>query len=226
MPRLPKNLLRRPKSAGQTIYDLVFAPLRMLLPDEVAERFGLSSLRTERMAVVLQNLNGRCLDVGAHDNELLRTYGELSGELGIAPAAAGASVGVDVVDWGADTQLIPDSAHLPFDDGAFDCVAFIACLNHIPERADAIIEARRVMHDDGRLLITMISRFVGGISHRLRWWGEHSHRDVHVDELLGMNEAEIMALAKGGGFELERTVSFYYGMNKLHIFKPRHAGGA
>jgi len=226
MSRLPKNLLRRPKSAGQTIYDLALAPVRMLLPDEIAERLGLSSLRTERMAVVLQNLNGRCLDVGAHDNELLRTYGEMSGELGIDEATASSSVGVDVVDWGADTQLIPDSAHLPFDDDAFDCVAFIACINHIPERSDAIIEARRVMHNDGRLLITMISRFVGAISHRLRWWGEHSHRNVHEDELMGMNEAEIMALAKGGGFELERTVSFYYGMNKLHIFKPRDAGGA
>ena len=50
---------------AQTTYDLVFAPLRMLLPDEVSERFGLSSLRTERMAVALQYLNGRCLDVGA-----------------------------------------------------------------------------------------------------------------------------------------------------------------
>ena len=226
MSRLPKYLLRRPKSAGQTIYDLALAPLRMLLPDEEAERFGLSSLRTERMAVVLQNLKGRCLDVGAHDNELLRTYGEMSGELGIDASAAGQSVGVDVVDWGADTQLIQDSAHLPFDDSTFDCVAFIACLNHIPERAEDIVEARRILGDDGRLLITMLSRFVGGISHRLRWWGEHSHRDVHVDELMGMNEAEIMELANGGGFELERTVSFYYGMNKLHIFKPRDAGGA
>ena len=204
----------------QTLYDLVFAPLRMLLPDEVAEKFGLSSLRTERMSVVLQYLFGRCLDIGAHDNELLRTYGELAEERGMDPAAARQSVGVDVVDWGSGTVLIPGSANLPFADGEFDCVAFVACINHIPERTQAIDEARRVLNNDGRLLITMISRFVGAISHRLRWWGEHSHREVHEDELLGMNEAEIVELAAGGGFELERTVSFFYGMNKLHIFRP------
>jgi hypothetical protein len=116
------------------VYDFVFAPLRMaLVPDAVAEKMGLTSLRGERFAAVLPVLRGKVLDIGAGDNVLVRLYRQREGD---APAAR-ESVGVDVVDWGAGCVIIESSARLPFPDESFDCVTFIACINHIPERQAA-----------------------------------------------------------------------------------------
>lgn len=209
------RLLKRPKSALQALADTIFFPIRVLVPDPVSERFGISSLRTERMASVLREIDGRCLDVGAHDNLLLNLY-----KRGNDSQEAAESVGVDVVDWGADCLVLPNTETLPFADGSFQTVTFVACINHIPERRAALAEARRVLAPDGRVLVTMISRFVGALDHRLRWWGEHSERDVHDDELDGMDSNEVAALLEEAGFEIERKVPFFLGLNCLYIARP------
>ena len=206
------RLLHRPKEIHQAIKDVVFFPVRVLLPDPWSERLGFSSLRAERMAEVLPAMTGRCLDIGAHDNLLLRLYMDRNP----APDAA-ESIGVDVVDWGADCTILPDTAQLPFPDGSFQTVTFVACLNHIPERAAALAEARRVLCPGGRVVATMISRFIGLLDHRVRWWGEHSEREVHAEELLGMNRSEVLTLFEAAGLEVEKTVPFFLGLNTLYI---------
>jgi SAM-dependent methyltransferase len=221
-PKLPSDLLRllpRPKPFVLKFSDLALAPVRMLLPDPVSEKLGLSSLRAERLAVVLDQLNGRCLDIGAQDNLLLHLYRER--ERGANSAAAIDSVGVDVVDWGGDCLILPSSDNLPFPDESFDTISFVACLNHIPERRAALLEARRVLKPDGRVLITMINRFVGGISHRLRWWGEHSQREVHVDEDDGLRHRETIAYLQEAGFVDIESRPFFYGLNRLYLGRLR-----
>src|SRR5580765_5653240 len=98
------ELLRRPKSLARHVYDFVGAPVRMaILPDELSERIGLTSLRAERMAAVLPELKGRVLDVGAGDNLLIRLYrqyGQYGHARGGAAPDAELSVGVDTHDWG------------------------------------------------------------------------------------------------------------------------------
>ena len=213
---LPRSLLQRPKRATQVLADFLFFPLRVLIPDPLSERVGLSSLRCERMAVVLQEMRGRCLDIGAHDNLLLRHYADRHQN-----SDSLSSIGLDVIDWNGQCLVLPHSASLPFADASFDSVCFVACLNHIPERREALAEARRVLKPNGRLMITMISRLVGYLDHRLRWWGEHSERDTHEDELDGMDKLEILSLLDETGFVLERRVSFFYGMNSLFIASQR-----
>jgi SAM-dependent methyltransferase len=211
-PAPPEKLLIRPKTILRGLADFLFFPARVLLPDPVTEKLGLSSLRTERMGIMLQMIQGRCLDIGAQDNLLMSLYKKSSSD----PEAM-ESVGVDVIDWGGDCMVLPNSAVLPFDDKSFNTVTLVACLNHIPERRETLHEAQRILKPGGLLLVTMISRFVGYLDHRLRWWGEHSERDVHQDELDGMNREEVLELIIEAGFQMERQVPFFYGLNTLYI---------
>jgi SAM-dependent methyltransferase len=183
----------------------------VLLPDHVCERFGITSLRGERLGAVLPLIRGRLLDIGAGDNVLVR----LHQERGLGDGAS-QSVGVDVVDWGGGCQIIESSARLPLDDATFDTVAFIACINHIPERREALVEARRVMRPGGTLIITMISRFIGEIGHKLWWYSEDKHRDIDEEEEMGLDRTEVLGLLRDAGFAGVDVTTFLYGLNTLY----------
>lgn len=192
----PSVLLHRPKPLLRAIYDILGAPLRMLLlPDQASERWGFTSLRAERFAMVLPELTGRVLDIGAGYHELIRIYRRER-----PSSEAEASVGVDVVDWGCGCTLIERSDRLPFPDAIFDTVCFIACLNHIPERAGALLEAKRVLKPAGRLLVTMIGHLIGAIGHKLWWYSEDKHRDLDDHEEMGLDRNEVLALLGEAGF--------------------------
>ena len=214
----PAWALRRPKRLSQSIYDLVMAPLRMaVLPDQLSERLHATSLRAERFARVLPEIRGRCLDVGAGDNLLLRLYQTRSKNLGTDQEAANASIGVDVIDWGGGCTSIESSAELPFEDNSFDTVCYIACINHIPERREALIEARRVLRPGGRVLITMINRFLGVVGHAIWWYSEDKHREVDQDEEMGMNRQEVLALLHDARYRRIEVSTFFYGLSTLYI---------
>lgn len=206
----PSWALRRPKPPLQQVVDLLGAPLRMVvLPDLGSERLGLTSLRCERFAVVLPQIQGRCLDIGAGDNVLLRLYESQGGPSG--------NVGVDVVDWGGGCVLVPSVDRLPFADASFDTVTFVACLNHIVERDAALAEAHRVLRPGGRVVLTMIGRALGELGHRLWWYSEDKHREEAEGETGGLDPAEMTALLNGAGFVNLRQSGFVYGLNRLYV---------
>lgn len=68
----------------------------LALPYQTSERWGFTSLRAERFAMVLPQIKGRMLDIGAGYNELVCIYRRERPSPG-----AEASVGVDVVDRGS-----------------------------------------------------------------------------------------------------------------------------
>ena len=209
----PAWALRRPKTLLQAAYDFLGAPLRMIfLPDHQSERLHLTSLRAERLARVLPVLDGRILDVGAGDNMLINLHRKSSPN-----DRADQSVGVDVVDWGGDCMILPDCSRLPFPDASFDTVCFVACINHIPERSEALKEARRVLRPGGRIVLTMIGRFIGGIGHAIWWYSEDKHREIADGEVMGMDRAEIRQLLSSAGFSRPREQTFLYGLNTLYV---------
>ncbi len=206
----PSWALRCPKPPLQRVVDLLGAPLRMVvLPDLGSERLGLTSLRCERFAAVLPQMRGRCLDIGAGDNVLLRLYESRGGSSG--------NIGVDVVDWGGGCVLVPSADRLPFPDASFDTVTFVACLNHIVERAGALAEAHRLLRPGGQVVLTMIGRFLGELGHRLWWYSEDKHRDEVEGETGGLDPAEMITLLHEAGFVNQRQSSFVYGLNRLYI---------
>ncbi len=211
----PDWALARPKPLWQSAYDFVGAPLRMVaLPDHVSERLHLTSLRAERLSVVLQEIEGRCLDIGAGDNMLLRLYAEqVAGTAREADAKA--SVGVDVFDWGSGCLIVEDCRTLPLPDQSFDTVCFIACLNHIPERREALAEAHRILKPGGKLIITMIGRLIGIVGHAIWWYSEDKHREHQPGEVMGMDPAEVERLIVEAGFQPPERCTFLYGLNTL-----------
>lgn len=218
----PAWSLRRPKSFAQSAYDLVAAPLRMaLLPDRANERLHLTSLRAERLSMVLSKLRGRLLDVGAGDNMLVKLHTDRSAGTAQATAAA-TSVGLDVVDWGGGCTIVPDCRKMPFPDQSFDTVSFVACLNHIPERREAMAEAMRVLRPGGRVVVTMIGRLVGNVGHAIWWYSEDKHREVQQGEVMGMDPSEVRRLIAEAGFRDLEERTFVYGLNYLFVAeRPR-----
>lgn len=214
----PDWALKRPKPILQSTFDLLGAPLRMAaFPDAVSERLHLTSLRAERFAAVLPRLKGRVLDIGAGDNTLCRLYRQNATLLGADPEDAASSVGVDVVDWNGQSVIIEDAASLPFPDQSFDTVCFIACINHIVNRVEALREARRVLRPGGRVIVTMIGRFIGTIGHAIWWYSEDKHRDVDHEEAMGLDDREVKMMLRQAGFEDLATESFVYGLNRLYV---------
>ena len=184
----------------------VLLPLRLALPHEVTEKIGLQSMRGERCATVIAHSRGRLLDIGCGSNTLVKTYGH-------------DSVGVDVYDFGGDALIVEDTSSLPFGDGSFETVSFVASLNHIPNRAAVLREARRVLCDDGRLLVTMLSPVIGKIRHRMALWDTDQHeRGMQEDELMGMAHRHVVELVESQGFRFDRRIRFVLGMNSLYIF--------
>lgn len=213
----PAWALSRPKSVLQSAYDFVGAPLRMIFfPDHVSEGWHLTSLRAERLGVVLDQLDGRCLDIGAGDNMLLKLYRERLRQTERAESAA-ASVGVDVVDWGGDCVILPNCSYLPFSNASFDTVTFIACLNHIPERKDALAEAFRVLKPGGRVVITMIGSLIGKVGHAIWWYSEDKHREIAEGEVMGMDAADVEKLIREAGFVDCQETGFVYGLNRMWV---------
>lgn len=213
----PDWALRRDKPLLQHVYDFVGAPLRMaLLPDHLSERWHLTSLRAERLGMVLDAIEGRCLDIGAGDNMLVKLYRERSAG-GPNAAAARDSVGLDVVDWGSDCVIVPDCRSLPFPDASFDTVTFVACLNHIPERAEALREALRVLRPGGKVIITMIGRVIGIVGHAIWWYSEDKHRDIAPGEVMGMDPRDVRGLLEQAGFVGIGETGFVYGLNRMTI---------
>src|SRR5579859_7748877 len=137
----------------QAVRDFMWAPLRLtLLSDQQCARLGLTSINQQRIDFALQHCQGHLLDIGAGDNQLVKRY-------------PGPGIGVDVFDWKSGAMILEDTSKLPFADGTFDTVSFLACLNHIPNREAVIRDARRVLKDGGRMVATMINPVISWVGH-------------------------------------------------------------
>ena len=195
-----------PKSLAQIIWDLAGAPLRMtVLPDGVATRLGFTSKLEERISAVLPFIQGHLLDIGAGPNDLVQRYGN--------------GIGVDVWDRGGGVVVVENTADLPYGAESFDTVTMMASLNHISNREEVLQEAERLLKPGGRLLVTMIPRWIGEISHRLAWYGEEKHRDVDEGEVFGMHRDWVIRICVGAGFKLTLHQRFFYGLNHLFMFE-------
>lgn len=193
------------------VVNFIFLPVRLIFSHETINRFGLRSLRDERYDIVRKNLKGRLIDIGCGNNELVKTYGKNS-------------IGVDVYDFGGGAMIVKDTSKLPFENQDFQSASFVACLNHIINRKEVLLEVNRLLKSEGRVYMTMLSPFWGVLRHKLAWWDPDQHqRGMEEEEDMGLSYKYIIELFNECGFFLVKRQRFILGLNNLYIFEKKTA---
>ena len=190
------------------IINTVLLPMRLACSHEFINKLGLRSIRDERCDEVLKNCNGRLLDVGCGNNQLVKKYGHNN------------SIGVDVFDFGGNAVIVEDTSKLPFNDGEFETISFIASVNHIPNREEVLTEAHRVLSTQGKVVMTMLTPIIGAIRHKMAWWDEdQGERGLKEGEELGLSHSYIISLFESHGFKLVKRKRIICCLNNIYIFK-------
>jgi SAM-dependent methyltransferase len=167
------------------------------------------ALARMRVEAVLPHIRGRVLDLGCGSNELVRRHRE--------------GIGVDVHPWAGVNLVIEDSSKLPFEAHAFDAIALIASLNHIPNREDALDECRRVLRPDGRVVVTMLKPLTSRIWHWLRapWDSDQRERGTKDGEVYGFTARQLIRMFDRHGFELVSQHAFMLRFNRVYVFRMK-----
>jgi SAM-dependent methyltransferase len=194
----------------QKVKDRLCFPLLICLSSDAARSLSLTPIDDERIMIVRSRCRGMLLDIGCGMNELVRNYRMIQGM----------AIGVDIHPW-PGVDLVCDTINLPFPDVQFDTVTLLACLNHIPysKRNTVLVEARRVLKDEGQLMLTMINPVVGFFAHKIRhrYDPDQLERGMGEEEANGLWKKNVEKLLGDNGFRIEQTVPFVFGLNRLYI---------
>ncbi len=204
----------------QKVKDFVTLPLRSLFIFE-GRRWGLTSIKNERIEYAAREVRGYCLDVGCgKHNVLIKEF--LGGN--------GAGIDVFAYDGLGPENIVSDMPPLPFPDGQFDSVTFIANLNHIPvsDRDAELAEAHRCLKSGGNIIVTMPCALAGILVHTFvhaydRLFGTHydvdAIRGMHHEEHFFVRDEEIIERLTRAGFRDIRKKYFgtQWGMNHLFM---------
>jgi SAM-dependent methyltransferase len=167
----------------QKIKDCVTFPLRAmtLFYDD---RWGLSSLATERYDYVSKEVIGYCLDVGCgRYNRFINEFRDENGK------------GIDIFPYDGllPDNIVEDISCFPFKDDTFDSVTFIANLNHIPLhlRDRELSEAYRVLKAHGNVIVTMGNPIAEIFAHKaIALYDKIYGTSYDIDAERGMQENE------------------------------------
>lgn len=184
-------------------------PLKLIIPQTIIARIpGLTTNYEIRLSHVHKRVKGRLLDIGCGTNQLVQNY----------RASGGTGTGVDVYGWPGVDMVLENTAKLPFETASIDTVTFVACLNHIPNRDDVLLEARRVLKPSGRIVLTNLTPFISWIWHKWAFWDDDQHeRGMEEGEVWGFSSAEMAALFSKAGFKVDEASSFSWGLNQLYV---------
>lgn len=167
------------RNKWQTFKDFTFFPIRAFLLFE-EDKFGLSSLQSDRYYYVVQEVKGHCLDVGcARFNRFINEF------------LGGMGLGIDVYKYEGleDRQIIADMTNLPFSNNEFETITLIANINHIPRsiRMRELKELYRILKKGGRVVVTMGNPMVEIIVHKIVWFYDKFFKTkIDVDSMRGM----------------------------------------
>ena len=209
--RAPRRRRLFKNYALQRAYDLVFLPIMVVLPSSWVSAIGMTTIRDYRIEAVKPHLHGLLIDVGAGwDNRLVEEYGN--------------GVGFDIQYWEgyhgfrSRRLAVCRSDRMCFRDRQFDTASVVAVLNHIPNREEVLTEIRRVLKDDGRVLLTMVAPWISWINHNLRvLYDPDRDRKWDEREVWGLTDEQMGTLIAGTRFKLERKVSYFFGLSMLYI---------
>jgi len=195
-------LSQQSRSATQKVRDFLSFPLRAFIMFGGIDRWGLTSLASERYDYVARRVIGYCLDVGCGPyNRFITVF------------LHGYGCGIDVFPYEGlfHEHLLEDPTRFPFDDGQFDSATFIASLNHIPTslRDAELAEAYRCLRAGGNIVVTSPNPFASILVHRVvhtydRLFGTtydiDTQRGMHVEETYYVTDREIHERLARAGF--------------------------
>jgi SAM-dependent methyltransferase len=199
-----------PRSFFQKSIDFVTFPIRALTLFE-DDRWGLSSLRSERFEIAARETQGYTLDVGCgKDNLFVTKY------------LKGHGKGIDIYPYPglSEEHLVKSFSRFPGHADEYSSVTFIACLNHCPrsQRDSELSEAHRVLRPGGNVIITMGQPVAEVLVHRLVYYydkflGTHvdmdSERGMSGEEAYYLTEIEILERLTKAGFVAIRKRYFW-----------------
>ena len=122
----------------------------------------------------------------------------------------GSATGVDISNHRGDEHIITVStlSGLPIESWSFDTVTIVASLNYFDQQTAVLMEAKRVLNDNGRIIVTMPNHVIMKIWHKVREpWAKQS----------GFSEAEITAMLHEAGFKTPTRERFLLGLNALYL---------
>jgi SAM-dependent methyltransferase len=179
------------------------------------DRWGLSSLASERYDYVAREVRGHCLDIGCGPaNEFVTRYLEGNG------------AGVDL-----PLEADPREARLPFEDETFETATLIANLNRMPgvARDAQLSEAYRCLKPGGNIVVTMGAPMAEMLANRV----EKVHQTVAPTDVETLEDApgdeeyltnsEIVERLSRAGFDsfFKRYFVTQWGLNHLIVgWKP------
>jgi SAM-dependent methyltransferase len=215
------------RNGWQTFKDFITFPIRAFTLFE-QDRWGFSSLQSERYYYSASAVQGYSLDVGCgRYNRFIEEFVQGQGK------------GIDIFPYEGlgKENLVSDLSRFPFEDSTFASVTFIANMNHIPrhQRNAEMAEAFRCLKPGGNIIATMGLPITELMAHKVvdlydRYLGTH----YDVDHIRGMKEGEslyisykeIESLFSKAGFECITRQIFWtqWGLNSMYVgWKPGHA---
>ncbi len=200
---------------GVCLADAILLPFRGLFIG-TERKWGLTSIRDERMQMVASFCKGRVLDVGCGPNNyFINNY---IGEKGI---------GIDVFPYDGVENIVDDMENLPFDSDSFDTVTLIAVGGHIPKekRVPEFKEFTRVLKPGGRLIMTEGEPVTQYLRHKWQHFylglkGEEdvdSERGMDEDEEYCMPLKEIRTYLNTPPLKFYLRKRFMWGLNNVYI---------
>lgn len=167
----------------QKLKDFLTLPFRALTIF-YEDRWGLSSLASERFDYVAREVQGYCLDIGCGPNNRF-----------VSNFLNGAGVGIDLLPYeglGPD-NVREDLTDLDFEDSTFETVTFIANINHVPrsQRDAELAEAHRCVKPGGNIVITMGNPVSEVLVHKVVYLHDRVFGTDHdIDNARGMDKEE------------------------------------
>ena len=186
--------------------------IKILIPQPIVAKIpGLLTNEDIRISIVLNHLVGQVLDIGCGNNRLIKKYRK----------RGGAGIGIDIYPWDGVDVIVKNSSRLPFPDETFNTVTFVACFNHIPNREAVLLEARRLLHSNGLVILTNLNPIISRIWHAWNffWSRDQQERGIKEGEVWGFTPKKIIEILKTNGFRLTEFRRFSWFLNQLYLFE-------
>jgi ubiquinone/menaquinone biosynthesis C-methylase UbiE len=134
--------------------------------------------------------------IGRLTPALARTFG--GPVYGVEPSAKMREIAEAAPHLGAEYRA-GEAARIPLDDGVADAVLMFMSFHHVPDRAAAAIEIRRVLRPGGRVLVH------SGFSDRMRatpfWWHQFFPKALEIELQMFPSMTEVAEVFAAVGLE-------------------------